>query len=121
MQNRTCNKDNIIRKKTFQFSLTALELYKIMSDQHEYVISKQLLKSATSIGANVEEAIAAHSKKDFLAKNIIALKEARETHYWLKLILKSPSLNFQVENLLKDIDEIIAILSSIVKTTKERL
>lgn len=74
-------KDNIILDKSFDFALRIIELYKQMTAQHEYVLSKQLLRSATSIGANVEEATAAISKKDFAAKMSIASKEARETRY----------------------------------------
>jgi len=82
-------KDNIILDKSFDFALRIIELYKQMTAQHEYVLSKQLIRSATSIGANVEEATAAISKKDFAAKMSIASKEARETRYWLRLIDKS--------------------------------
>ena len=86
-------KDNIILDKSFDFALHIIELYKQMTAQHEYVLSKQLLRSATSIGANVEEATAAISKKDFAAKMSIASKEARETRYWLRLIDKTSQGN----------------------------
>jgi four helix bundle protein len=73
--------DNVIQTKTFQFSLKMISLYKILTENKEYILSKQLLRSGTSIGANVEEAIAAQSKKDFVAKMAISSKEARETKY----------------------------------------
>lgn len=82
-------KDNIILDKTFDFALSIIELYKQMTEQKEYVLSKQILSSGTNIGANVEEATAAISKKDFTAKMSIASKEARETRYWLRLLYRS--------------------------------
>ena len=82
-------KENIIIDKTFNFSLDIISLFKELQNEREYILSKQLLRSATSIGANVEEASAAQSKKDFINKMSIASKEARETKYWLKLLDKS--------------------------------
>lgn len=75
---------NIVQEKSFAFALDVIKVYKEMLKQNEYVISKQLVRSATSIGANVEEAQAAQTKKDFAAKMSIASKEARETKYWLR-------------------------------------
>jgi four helix bundle protein len=79
-------KENIILKKSFDFALDIIKLYMEMKSQHEYVLSQQILRSGTSIGANVEEATTAYSKKDFAAKMSISSKEARETRYWLRLI-----------------------------------
>jgi len=76
-------KQNIINMKAFSFALDAIQLYRILLEKREFVISRQLLRSATSIGANVEEATAAQSRKDFISKMAIASKEARETRYWL--------------------------------------
>ncbi len=84
-------------------------------------MSKQLLRSGTSIGANIEEASAAHSKKDFTNKMAISSKEARETKYWLRLIKESQIVNCDFETYIKEIDEIIRILTSIVKTSKEKV
>lgn len=78
-------KENLIVDKTFKFSQTIIELYRLLIDNKEFVLSKQILRSGTSIGANVEEAIGAISKKEFTAKMGISLKEARETRYWLRL------------------------------------
>ena len=83
------NDKNIIREKSFQFSLNIIELYKKLINNKEYVLSKQLLRSATSIGANVEEATAAQTKRDFITKMSIASKEARESKYWLRLLKES--------------------------------
>ena len=82
-------KENLIQEKSFNFALETIKLYKELCFQREFVISKQLLRSGTSIGANVEEAIAAQSKKDFIHKMSIASKEAHETRYWLKLLRHS--------------------------------
>ena len=94
-----------------------LDLYKKLNKQNEFVISKQLLRSATSIGANVEEAIGAQSRKDFIHKLSIASKEARETRYWLKLLNQSRLTSENCVQYLEKINEIIAILTKIVKTT----
>ena len=94
-------------------------MYKKLISQNEYVLSKQLLRSGTSIGANVTEATAAQSKKDFITKMSIASKEARETKYWLTLLSKSKLVNIYLNDYLLEIDELIKILTSIVKTSQE--
>ena len=114
-------KDNLIQTKSFEFSLSIISLYKLLQNEREYIVSKQLLRSATSIGANIEEAIGGQSKKDFLAKVSISLKEARETRYWLRLLQESELTQIDVSNFQKEILSIINILSSIVKTTKTRI
>lgn len=114
-------KENVVQIKSFEFALTIISLYKLLQDEREYVISKQLLRSGTSIGANVEEAIAGQSKKDFLSKISISLKEARETRYWLRLVKESELINVNVDTYLMDSFELISILSAIVKTTKLKL
>lgn len=110
--------NNIIQIKSFQFALKMIELYRILAENKEYIISKQLLRSGTSIGANVEEAIAAQSKKDFIAKMSISSKEARETKYWLRLLNESKYIDINYSEYLKDIEEIINILTAIVKTSQ---
>lgn len=116
-------KDNIIRDKSFCFAIRAVNLYKYLSaEKSEFVLSKQLLRSATSIGANVEEAIGGQSEKDFLAKISIAYKEARETRYWVQLLQATEYLTTEeADSLLRDIDDIISILIAIQKTMKNRL
>ena len=113
-------KENVILNKTFDFALQMIELYKVLKDKNEFVISKQLLRSGTSIGANVEEATAASSKKDFTNKMSIASKEAREARYWLKLLEKSQLVNRDYEMYLNEIEEIIKILTAIVKTAQQK-
>jgi four helix bundle protein len=115
-------KDNIIAEKTLNFALHAIELYKQMRAQDEFVLSKQFLRAATSIGANTNEASAAQTRKDFIAKMAIASKEARETKYWLTLVEKSKIVSVDCSVLSDEIDEIIRIITAIVKTaqTNER-
>lgn len=113
-------KRNIIAEKSFDFALEIIDLYILLSKENEYIISKQVLKSGTSIEANVEESIAAQSSKDFVSKLSIAAKEARETRYWLKLLNKSKLTEINVDNHLKDIEEIIKILTKIIKTTQSK-
>jgi len=109
---------NIIVDKSFNFSLLVISLYKKLIESHEYVLSKQVLRSGTSIGANVEEAIAGQSRKDFIAKMSIASKEARETKYWIRLLERSEFINYDYEMLLREVDDIINILTAIVKTSQ---
>jgi four helix bundle protein len=96
--------ENKILELTFNFSLEIIGLYKQLIQQSEYVISKQLLRSATSIGANVEEANAAQTKKDFITKMSIASKEARETKYWLRLLAKSRLVNLDYTPYIESIE-----------------
>lgn len=113
--------ENKIVTLTFDFSIQIIELYKFMNEQKEFVISKQLIRSATSIGANDEEANAAQTKKDFIAKMSISSKEARETKYWLRLLDKSKLVKFDYSTYLNNIDHIINILTKIVKTSQESI
>lgn len=114
-------KDNLIQNKTFQFSKDIIALYVDLQKNKEFVISKQLLRSATSIGANVEEAIAGQSRKDFLSKITIALKEARETKYWLRLLNETDLVDCNLSEYLSEIESIINILTKISKTTSNNL
>jgi len=115
-------KDNIIQQKSFAFAVRIVNLYKnLIYEKKEFVLSKQLLRSGTSIGANVEESIGGQSDKDFISKISIAYKEARETIYWLKLLHATDFLTQQqADSLLNDADEICKILASIQKTLKSR-
>ena len=104
---------------SFEFSLKIIELYKRLVEKKEFVLSKQLLRSGTSIGANVEEAIAAQSRRDFISKMAIASKEARETRYWLRLLDKSKLVDIDYSEYLIEVEHIINILTKIVKTSQE--
>ena len=114
-------KENIIAEKSFEFALSIIDLYKNLNNENEFIISKQLLRSGTSIGANVQEASAAFSKKDFIYKMVIASKEARETKYWLQLLKKSSLTSINVDKLLMNSEELVNILTKIVKTSQTNL
>ena len=117
------DRENQIFDLSFKFAVDIINLYKFLSKNNEYILSKQLLRSGTSIGANVNEAQAAQSKKDFVAKMSIASKEARETCYWVKLLKETDYLkNYaKFDELFMDINSIINILTKIVKTSQEKL
>ncbi len=112
--------NNAIVDKTFDFSVRIIRLYRYLCNEHkEYGLSKQLLRAGTRIGANVNEATQGQSRKDFLSKMSIALKEAVETKYWIRLMEKTEYLTEkQASGTLQDNEEIIKILHAIVKTTK---
>ena len=111
-------KKSLIKEKSYKFASDIIELYKLLIKKNEYVISKQILKSGTSIGANVEEALAGQSRSDFLSKMSIASKEARESKYWLNLLGDGGFLNKEtLAPFVEDADSLIKILTSIVKTT----
>lgn len=111
------DKENLIVDKSFQFALKIVEYCELLETQRKYVISRQLLKSGTSIGANVREAQNAESKADFIHKIKIAAKEADETEYWLLICKHSSTYPFN-EELLENISELIKILSKIISTSK---
>lgn len=114
---------NVISVKSKTFAVRIVKLYKHLNDiKHEYVMSKQVLRSGTSIGANVAEAVAAFSKKDFLAKMYIAFKECTETQYWLELLQETDYLSIDEFNSVNDdCKELKKLLSSITKSTKDSL
>ena len=108
--------ENVIVDKSYQFALRIVKVYKYLFAKKDFVLSKQLLRSGTSIGANVVEAQEAISKKEFRNKMSIALKEAVESRYWIKLLKESEYLTQkQAKSLLDDLEEIIKLLSKIVK------
>lgn len=113
--------NNLILDKTLNLSLLIIDLYKQLQSNKEFVLSKQLLRSATSIGASVNEATAAQSKADFIHKMSIASKEARETKYWLTLLNKSNLIHLNYSAYLKEIGEVINIITAIVKTSQKNL
>ncbi|MBO4741330.1 MAG: four helix bundle protein [Bacteroidales bacterium] len=115
-------KDNVIAQKSKSFAIDVINAYKYLFEvKREYVMSKQLLRSGTSIGANIAEANYAQSEPDFLSKMSISLKEAGETSYWLDLLYESGYINKETyEKLYTDCTEIIKILTSITKTVKDK-
>ena len=112
--------NNVIVQKSKAFAIRIIKLCKhLRSEKNEYVLSKQILRSGTSVGANVRESIYAQSKNDFISKMSIALKEAAETEYWLELLCESDYIsNEEFTSIYKDCSEIRKILVSIVKTSK---
>ena len=112
-------KPNIIKEKTYRFAIDIVLLYKEMMKRNEFILSKQIVRAGTSIGANIEESVAAQSRKDFISKMAISSKEARETNYWLRLIRDANLLkDVDLTRLINESEEIIKIITSIVKTSK---
>ena len=112
-------KESIVGGKAYLYALRIVPVYRKMIEQKEYIISKQLLRCSTSIGANIEEATAACSRRDFIAKMAIASKEARESRYWIRLIADSNIIENQDYNELEnEIEEIIRMMTNIVKTSQ---
>ena len=114
-------KKNIVKDKSFDFPLKIILLFRTMQDQNEFIISKQILRYGTSIGANIAESEAAQSLSDFIHKLSISSKKARETLYWLQLLDKSKLVVIDLKTHLEDCEEIVRLLTSIIKTTKSKL
>lgn len=113
---------SVLYKKAFAFSIQTIELCKLFKKRKEYEIASQLLRSSTSIGANIKESQYAQSKRDFISKMSIALKEAGETEYWLELLLQTKLIEKNKgKPILKSLKEIIKMLISSVKTAKKNL
>lgn len=112
--------DNVVQTKSYAFAIRIVNVYKYLISEHkEYVLSKQLLRCGTSIGANIEEAIGGQSKKDFFAKLSISYKEARETHYWIRILKDTDYISQEQSiSLLKDVDELLRIIGTIQKTMR---
>ena len=116
-------KENILRTKTFSFSIRVVNCYKfLIQEKKEFVLSKQLLRSGTSVGAMIRESEHSESKPDFIHKLNIALKEANETDYWLELLFKTEYLaEKEFSSLHNDCVELLKLLVSIIKTTKANI
>lgn len=114
--------ENIVVIKSYAFAVKVVKFcFDMQSKNREYILSRQLLKSGTSIGANVEEAQGSISKAEFIAKIQIALKEAKESKYWLRLIIDTGIYDSpEKESLLSDCAELIILLTSILKTAKTK-
>ena len=113
--------NSVVSQKSYAFAIRIVKLYKYLTHEHkEYVLSKQVLRSGTAVGALIREAKFAQSKADFINKMSISLKEANETHYWIDLLHDSEYINTNMyKNIEKDINEIISLLVSIVKSSKD--
>ena len=115
-------KDNVIQDKSFKFAVRIVRMYKHLTEnKKEYVLSKQVLRSGTSIGANIKESKNAQSDADFINKMNIALKEANETQYWIELLCMTEYiLKTEYDSIMIDLEELIKLLTSIIKTCKEK-
>ncbi len=114
--------ENIIKEKSFRFAIDTINIYKHLVGKNEYILSKQLLRAGTSVGANIREAMDGQSKKDFLSKMNIALKEVKEVEYWIELLLETSYLTIDDHGWYLDkCKEICRILNAIVKSTKKSL
>ena len=114
--------NSIVGEKSFRFAVRTVNLYKYLYEKKEYVLSRQILRSGTSIGANISEALEAQSDKDYLSKMCIALKETAETIYWLRLLHETEYItDIQFISMNRDACELKAILSSIIKTKRSRM
>lgn len=115
--------NNIVKDKSYEFALRIVKMYKyIVKEKKEHVLAKQLLRSGTSIGANVEEACTGQSKKDFIAKLSIAQKESFEIKYWLRLLKDSGIVEERfADSMLKDCEELIKIITKILITSKANM
>jgi four helix bundle protein len=114
-------KRNVIKEKSFLFAIEIVGLYKVLVERKEFVLSKQVLRSGTSIGANIREAEHAQSKADFIHKLSISLKEANETEYWLDLLYETKYINqIEFENIKPKIIELLKLLISIINTSKSK-
>ena len=113
--------DNILMDKSIDFAIRMTNCYKyLMEEKNEYIMSKQLFRSGTSIGANIHEGVQAQSKADFISKLGIALKEASETSFWLKVLHRTSHLDDKMyQSLIIELDSIIRILVASIKTTKK--
>ncbi len=116
-------KENILKQKSFQFAIRIINLYKFLKKEHnEFVLSKQIIRSGTSVGAIVRESEHAESLKDFIHKLSIGLKEINETEYWLDLLFHTEFINEKIYNSLKkDCIELLKLLTASVKTSKQRI
>lgn len=115
--------DNVVKIKSFHFALRIIKLYKyLVFNKKEFILAKQVLRSGTSIGANVEEAIGGQSRKDFFSKITIAYKEARETKYWLNLLREGDFIEERfVDTILDDCEELLKIIGKIQSTMKNKI
>ena len=113
-------KESVLKEKSYAFAIRVINLAKFLREEKkEFILSKQIVRCGTSVGANIDEASGAQSNNDFIAKLHISLKEAKETHYWVRLLRDTEYISKeQAQSLIDDIDEIITILTKSLKTVK---
>jgi len=116
-------RENIVKDKSYKFALRIVNLYKFLTDTNkEYVLSKQILRCGSSIGANIEESIGCSTKKDFVNKISIAYRESRETRYWLNLLFDAKYIEKKIyESLIADCEELIKLTGKIISSSKKAI
>ncbi|MBK6772376.1 MAG: four helix bundle protein [Ignavibacteria bacterium] len=115
-------RENIVKDKSYKFALRIVNLYKFLTDTNkEYVLSKQILRCGSSIGANIEESIGCSTKKDFVNKISIAYRESRETRYWLNLLFDAKYRKKYSESLIADCEEMIKLTGKIISSSKKAI
>lgn len=115
-------KENVVKNKSYSFAIQIVELYKVLIDRKEFVLSKQLLRSGTAVGALIQESEHAESKKDFIHKLSISLKEANETTYWLNLLFDTKYINKSEFDIIHNLNiELVRLLVTIIKSSKNNL
>ena len=113
---------NVVKEKSYNFAKRIVRLAALLNERHHFAIANQVIRSGTSVGANIEEATGSVSTKEFLAKHAVAFKEAKETHYWLRLIIDTDLIEPNLgRSLLTDCDELCRLLNAITKTLREKV
>ncbi len=112
---------SVVLKKAFNFAVSIVKLNETLNEAKQFVLAKQLIRSGTSIGANINEALAGYSKRDFMFKMSLALKESNETEYWLLLLKESKTIDMNFDSFIDEITELQRMLTAILNTTKRRM
>jgi len=121
MEKMSYKSKSVVLKKAFNFAVSIVKLNDTLNEAKQYVLAKQLIRSGTSIGANINEALAGYSKRDFMFKMSLALKESNETEYWLLLLKESRSINVNFDSFIDETTELQRMLTAILNTTKKRM
>ena len=121
MENVNYKSKSMVLKKAFNFAVSIVKLNETLNEAKQFVLAKQLVRSGTSIGANINEALAGYSKRDFIFKMSLALKEANETEYWLMLLKETKAINVDFVSFLNEAIELQRMLTAILNTTKKRM
>ncbi|MFN4913917.1 MAG: four helix bundle protein [Sphingomonadales bacterium] len=121
MEKMSYKSKSVVLKKAFNFAVSIVKLNETLNEAKQFVLAKQLIRSGTSIGANINEALAGYSKRDFMFKMSLALKESNETEYWLLLLKESKTIDMNFDSFIDEITELQRMLTAILNTTKRRM
>jgi four helix bundle protein len=121
MEKMSYKSKSVVLKKAFNFAVSIVKLNETLNEAKQFVLAKQLIRSGTSIGANINEALAGYSKRDFMFKMSLALKESNETEYWLLLLNESKTIDMNFDSFIDEITELQRMLTAILNTTKRRM